>query len=381
MTKREQYERYAGVYFAYPKAREKETPVPEGYDPFYISHYGRHGSRWMSKEEHYTWIADHFDDEQNLTDFGLQLKERLQPAFENAKGNAGKLTPLGVKQQRDIAKRMFDRFKDVFEEKGLRVSARSSVSTRCIDSMDAFVKQLGKQNPLLSITEEADEKYLYYIAYTSPEEELLEKDTMVRCTVTGERLAEMLFKDPDKITEKDGLLTELHNLASTMQNIPLPYSYWDIFTNEEIKAVYEMNNTRMRLVNGIDPYNHNIPAYCAASLWRNIVETADDVIATGMKSATLRFGHDTCLYHLLSLLHFFADVPNLMDEILPIAANLQILFYRNDNGHIIVKFLHNEKELRWMDDYLSSSLTPYYDWQQVKRHFQHWLDDEQTTRL
>ena len=247
--------------------------------------------------------------------------------------------------------------------------------------MDAFVKQLGKQTPLLSITEEADEKYLYYIAYTSPEEELLEKDTMVRCTVTGERLAEMLFKDPEKMTEKDRLLTELHNLASTMQNIPLPYSYWDIFTKEEIKAVYEMNNTRMRLVNGIDPYNHNIPAYCAASLWRNIVETADDVIATGMKSATLRFGHDTCLYHLLSLLHFFADVPNLMDEILPMAANLQILFYRNDNGHIIVKFLHNEKELRWMDDYLSSSITPYYDWQQVTRHFQHWLDDEQTTRL
>ncbi|MBR6945326.1 MAG: histidine-type phosphatase [Prevotella sp.] len=379
MTRRVRYERYAGVYYAYPKPKERETPVPEGYNPFYLSHYGRHGSRWMSKEEHYTWIAQHFNDEQNLTDFGLQLKERLQPAFENAKGNAGKLTPLGVRQQRDIAKRMYQRIKTVFEEKDVTVSARSSVSPRCIDSMDAFVQQLRKQNPHLNITEEADERYLHYIAYTSPEEEVLERDTIVRCSVTGERLAKSLFKDTEKIREQDRLLTELHNMASTTQNIPLPYSYWDIFTEEEIKAVYDMNNTRMRLVNGIDPFNRDIPARCASSLWRNIVETADSVIAAGMKSATLRFGHDTCLYHLLSLLHFFADMPNMMDEILPMAANLQILFYRNDNGHVIVKFLHNEKELRWKDDYLSSDIVPYYDWQEVKQQFQHWLDEEQTT--
>ena len=29
-------------------------PVPEGYVPFYISHYGRHGSRYHSSEAHYT---------------------------------------------------------------------------------------------------------------------------------------------------------------------------------------------------------------------------------------------------------------------------------------------------------------------------------------
>ena len=50
-----------GVYYAYPEGPSAKTGtfgtatyvlsdslnVPQGYAPFYISHYGRHGSRWM----------------------------------------------------------------------------------------------------------------------------------------------------------------------------------------------------------------------------------------------------------------------------------------------------------------------------------------------
>ena len=36
-----------GVYFMYPFDTPSATPAPKGYEPFYISHYGRHGSRWL----------------------------------------------------------------------------------------------------------------------------------------------------------------------------------------------------------------------------------------------------------------------------------------------------------------------------------------------
>ena len=29
------------------------TPTPKGYEPFYMSHYGRHGSRWLIGEGDY----------------------------------------------------------------------------------------------------------------------------------------------------------------------------------------------------------------------------------------------------------------------------------------------------------------------------------------
>ena len=47
-------ERAAGVYHSYEYRPAEAEPVPEGYVPFYISHYGRHGSRYHSSEAHYT---------------------------------------------------------------------------------------------------------------------------------------------------------------------------------------------------------------------------------------------------------------------------------------------------------------------------------------
>ena len=37
----------ASNYLAYPVPVKKLTAAPEGYKPFYISHYGRHGSRYL----------------------------------------------------------------------------------------------------------------------------------------------------------------------------------------------------------------------------------------------------------------------------------------------------------------------------------------------
>ena len=42
-----------GVYLAYPEVTTRQTPAPKGYTPFYVSHYGRHGSRWMTSDERY----------------------------------------------------------------------------------------------------------------------------------------------------------------------------------------------------------------------------------------------------------------------------------------------------------------------------------------
>lgn len=101
-----------GVYYAYPEGPSAKTgtfgtatyvmsdslSVPQGYAPFYISHYGRHGSRWMPKDDRYVWICKHFEDESNLTPLGLQVKGMLQRVWENARGNGGKLSKLGALQ-------------------------------------------------------------------------------------------------------------------------------------------------------------------------------------------------------------------------------------------------------------------------------------------
>ena len=44
----------ADSYWAYPGPTKQLTPAPEGYIPYYISHYGRHGSRWLINPKDYT---------------------------------------------------------------------------------------------------------------------------------------------------------------------------------------------------------------------------------------------------------------------------------------------------------------------------------------
>ena len=48
-----QFEEYAGVFRLYPAADLRCGDAPDGYDPFYISHYGRHGSRYVIDADQY----------------------------------------------------------------------------------------------------------------------------------------------------------------------------------------------------------------------------------------------------------------------------------------------------------------------------------------
>lgn len=76
------------------------------------------------------------------------------------------------------------------------------------------------------------------------------------------------------------------------------------------------------------------------------------MIASGSHGADLCFGHDSNLYRLLSLLgatkegHTGQDgegeYVNLMDEVILMAANLQLVFFRSPDHQVYVLPLHNE---------------------------------------
>ena len=51
----------AGNYANYPVPTGHLTPAPDGYEPFYISHHGRHGSRYMEDNTYYTYVIGKLD--------------------------------------------------------------------------------------------------------------------------------------------------------------------------------------------------------------------------------------------------------------------------------------------------------------------------------
>ena len=241
-------EKMGSIYYAYPTPNGIQTPVPEGYSPFYISHYGRHGSRWMTSDERYLEVIrvfDTFHNKSGLTDLGEDVRLRLQKVWENARGRGGNLTPLGERQHKAIAKRLYQQYPHIFRDSA-NISARSSVSVRCIMSMSAFTEQLKELNPSLQITREANQRHMDYIAYTSPEAEKLGSasapwrtafHTFEENHIHPERLIASLFKNPKEVRNPRELMMGLYWIASDMQDVELPLSFYDLFEKEELFGI------------------------------------------------------------------------------------------------------------------------------------------------
>lgn len=395
-------EQLGGVYYAYPVPTGLELPTPpEGYTPFYISHYGRHGSRWLPDDARYEWVNAQFEKVENLTKLGKQVRRQLRKIWKNAQGNGGKLTPLGERQHRQIAQRMMSRFPNLFHE-DIQIIARSSMVDRCRQSMLAFTDEIRRHYPNMQISVETNHHDMHWLVNNTKEVKELERRTKARLHLSPERFMLSLFKDPDKVFDVPQdqrtplslrLLSELFTIATDMQDIPLNISLFKFFTREEMEAVYENNNKRMTICNGDQPQGEGIPARAAITLWQQIEKEADKVIWQYTHSekqegkrvgAFFRFGHDTNLYRLFSLLQLSIvndKIFDCMDEILPMAANLQIIFYHGtaqQKDDVIVQFLHNEIPVSFRSTQAVNLIRPinpisptapaFYRWSDIKAY-------------
>ena len=383
-------EKMGSIYYAYPTPDGIRTPAPEGYSPFYVSHYGRHGSRWMTSDERYLEVIrvfDTFHEKSGLTALGEDVRLRLQKVWENARGRGGDLTSLGERQHKAIARRLYQQYPQIFRDSAC-ISARSSTSVRCIMSMSAFSEQLKELNPSLRITREANRRYMDYIAYTSPELEEFSSDsaawrTGFRCYeeshIRPERLTATLFTNPQEVKDPRGLMMGLYWIASDMQDVELPLSFYDLFEKEELFNIWQSINYRMYICNANAPLKGGVAPESAKSLLKNIIESADHAIRKGTPCATLRFGHDTNLIRLLALMQVEGCSNQETDpdryylawqdfRISPMGANLQLIFFKNGQGEVIVKLLHNENEVKLPID---SPIAPYYQWEAVKAFYNH----------
>ena len=65
----------------------RKTPAPAGYEPFYVTHYGRHGARYMTDDDAYKYVIGKMDTAQIrgwLSDKGKEVLKRVKLAADNA---------------------------------------------------------------------------------------------------------------------------------------------------------------------------------------------------------------------------------------------------------------------------------------------------------
>ena len=130
-----------------------DTRAPKGYKAFYISHYGRHGSRYAYARETYTDLLEMLrkaEQEGNITEYGKALSLRLADFYEKVRYRVGDLTDKGWNQQKMMADKMYSDYPQAFgKDSDVRACASSSI--RAIMSMTSFCTELSRIAPKTEI--------------------------------------------------------------------------------------------------------------------------------------------------------------------------------------------------------------------------------------
>ena len=392
------------------------TPAPKGYTPFYMSHYGRHGSRWLISKDSYTSVVEPMQKARKygkLTAKGEEVLGQLEsfvklpvpnyPAldgkYEGAQLRLGDLSSVGERQHHGIGKRMTQNFPEIFKAKNVAIDARSTVVIRCILSMVAECEEFMAANPTARIHNDASEALQYYL--NAPRTGLVKamgtkgRDYRKKHATQQQanRLMQVLFNDQQWVSDSlkaGSIMYNLFEIATNMQSHDTDIDMYPLFTNDEIYEQWRIRNIGWYLDYGPAPQTGGVMPFSQKNLLRNIIETADTVTQT---QATLRFGHEVCVMPLACLLELGncgIAVDNLDEldkywrnyRIYPMASNIQLIFYKPkkslnsqpsslNSPDILVKALLNEREVTLP---IPTDQYPYYNWAKLRQYYLDKLD-------
>ncbi len=386
------------------------SKAPKGFKPFYMSHYGRHGSRYLLNTPQYNdpyTILQQADEKGVLTDFGKDVLRRLEIMAKDADGHLGDLTIVGQQQHRGIARRMVRNYPEIFN-KNTTIVARSTTSHRVMASMTAAMMEFSSILPKMNIDYNCSD---FDRGYMNSEDRAINsaKNSRERNAAVNafnakhnnpERLMCALFTDTTFITRyqrtsssgsvsvsdrSDDLYTKIYDIAANMgSHSYLGFDLDDVFTFDEWYDCWLQNNLYWYSVSGYNDLTQNLVPYGHATLLQDFLDKADIALANGTPAANLRYGHDTALYPLLCLMEVndceFApkDIEDLATkwvnyDIVHMGSNLQLIFFKDKNGKILVRALLDEKEAKLptecYKDAKGKEYPYFYEWDKLEKYY------------
>ena len=389
-----------GVYRLYPTEFKPLTPAPKGYKPFYISHYGRHGSRYVLRDEKFDRAYNVFADAayfNKLTPFGKEIFERMTKAKDGAYGRGGELSLKGQEQHRQIARRMYNNYKSVFK-KAEYIDAKATIVPRVLVSMTAFCDELMRHDNKLDIHYECgkpfqkwlnpyykdnDPRLAAYIdryRHSANCEWMKEWREYRRKNVDISRILNSLFT-PDYVKSMPfphDFVYHLFKTATSFPGTPTDVSILDIFTKEELYQQWKLVNILFYHEKGPSGIKNRFLNGVSTPLLEKIIDEAEQRVAEGKEAVDLRFGHDGNIMGLLNTMRIpgwceevnnYEDIEKVWhDYDIPMGCNLQWIFYRNKAGEVLVKMMLNEEEIAFPKQ-IDGSMAPYYRWEDVRKFY------------
>ena len=293
---------------------------------------------------------------------------------------------------------MVERFPEVFDDKAV-VDARSTTVTRCILSMEHFLLQLTRMKPQIPVNHNATHRDMYFLNQQDRQLMMIRMDSITQQQYDKfttpynkhSHLIRELFNDRDYVKQHvniQKLNDDLFALASNMQNTELrqTITLYDIFSDQDLYYNWLKDNAWWYINYGGCTLNGGTQPYSQRNLLQKLINDADSCMNLKTPSVQLRFGHDNVILPLACLMdinHWGLATNRLGTlekkgwsnyRIAPMAANIQLIFYRSnpDDKDVLVKVLHNEEEATLP---LPDDLAPYYRWADFRSYYLKKLDD------
>ena len=392
--------RSAGTFMAYPVQEQLTmTPAPEGKKPFFLSHFGCQGSYYLDQQADYDTpyrILAQADSLGKLTPLGHDVMQRLDIIRRDARDRTGELSELGEQQQRDIVRRMEDRFPETFDSSGY-VSGRCITVNRCVMSMEEAMLQVARLRPT-GLSHKSSHSFQSIL---NPQDKKLNAMKMDSATTARyhaftkkyehpERLMQTLFSDTAYVkrhVKAKSLFNQLFDIAGIIQNTELrnQLTLYDIFTSEEIIHQWKKTNAWWYINYGGYTLNGGLQPYNARNMLRYMIEKGDSVSLLKKPVTHLRYTLETAFMPLVCLMDvngygLATDDLESLDEkgwadyrIAPMSGNLQMIYYRRDfdDQDILIKVLLNEREATLP---IATDCAPYYHWKDVRNYYLHKLN-------
>ena len=370
----------------YPAPEEPST-YPDSLTPVFVNHVGRHGARYLSSAKttvELTAFLNRADSAGVLAPLGKELLSLARYVADISHNRWGALDSLGMAEQRGFASRMFLALPKLFING--KVNAISSYSPRCVMSMYEFTHQLdrlnnrvelytasGHQTSPLMRPFDVDKSYIEWSAskeWDAPYNMFFE-------TTAPASPARRLLTDPDFLSNKEALdmsWTEYKVLVG-LPAMGMAIDLEKYFTRAELNSLWACENLGHYLRRTATTLSAE-PALIASDLLLDLITTTDAAVAGGNRfNVELRFGHAETLMPLLSLMRLRGCyyMTNYFDtvglhwkdfDVVPMAANLQMILFRTDKDGWCVRFDLNERALPLFPD----STQIYIPWEDAREY-------------
>lgn len=400
-------EAYLGTKTLYQAQNIKLHNPPDGYNPVFINHVGRHGSRHLTKDVASTFayrLLQSAESNEGLTQEGKLLKEKVMNLEKVEKSDFGSISIVGQNEQHLIAQRMYENFKPVFKQQKNVFDIDVTKKIRTTQTSNAFLKYFQEVMPNINISRQINDTTLRPYDLSPAYLEYEERGDWIKVfksyreenkySELAKAFSQRFFipeffnnlkeSDYDKfISDVFGFVVIFSSIQEEIRNEGFYDKDVDIapfFSWDELSVLGKIDNAESFLEKGPGMNATSIQTKIAVPLLVDFINSTTDFIQNKRLTAHLRFTHAEAIAPFATIMQIegasestknIAGLDTVWNsgEVIPLSANIQWILYKKDGSEkYLVKFLLNEKEVEIKG--LPSKNPPYYEWDDVKKYYQ-----------